>query len=223
MPKFLLSTFIAVREGRFFYLLIVLLGYLLLAPFLKGFIGLQLIYSLFLMAVLLASIMAIRSNRRQTVAAVCLAIPMTLTIWMEYARPTLGWRLSADTITLLFLAYIIVLLLQFVFTTREVTRHVIFGAVSVYLLIGILWSIVYAVLETLAPGSFSQVPVPGMPPPSFFVYFSFVTITTLGYGDITPLTAKAQSLAVAEALVGQIYMTVLIAWLVGLYVSRKTR
>jgi voltage-gated potassium channel len=56
-----------------------------------------------------------------------------------------------------------------------------------------------------------------------FQYFSFITITTLGYGDIIPLTDKASTLAICEAVVGQIYMVVLVAWLVGMHVSRKSQ
>ena len=56
-----------------------------------------------------------------------------------------------------------------------------------------------------------------------FEYFSFITITTLGYGDITPLTNRASALTLLEAIIGQIYLVVLVAWLVGMYVSRKAR
>jgi voltage-gated potassium channel Kch len=56
-----------------------------------------------------------------------------------------------------------------------------------------------------------------------FEYFSFMTITTLGYGDITPITDKATALALIEAVVGQVYMVVLVAWLVGMHVSQRPR
>lgn len=223
MANFFLSTISAVRQGRFLYLLVILLGYLLLSPFIQGFIRLQLLHYIFLTAVLLASIAAIGTHKRQTIIAVCLALPMVTLIWIAYAYPSRFIQLCANVATLAFLSYIIGLILNFVFTTREVTRHVIFGAISVYLLIGILWSIIYAITASVVPGAFSQTPEPGNSQPGFYIYFSFVTITTLGYGDITPLTPKAQSLVIAEALVGQIYMTVLIAWLVGLYVSRKAQ
>lgn len=222
MANFIATVVKAVKEGRFLYLLIILMGYLILSPFLQDFVRLRLLYYIFLTALLVSSIVAIGGHRRHTTIAIAMAVPMVLLIWIAYIHPSLPVRLSANIVTLLFLVYVISLILIFVFTTRQVTRHVIFGAISVYLLIGITWSIVYTVMESLAPGSFSQTPDPKASQPAFFVYFSFVTITTLGYGDITPLTPKAQSLVIAEALVGQIYMTVLIAWLVGLYVSQKT-
>ena len=225
MTKPILNLFHAIREGRFLYLALSLLGYLLLTPFLQDILRLQLIYMLFMTAVLLTSVFAVSSDRRHTVTAAALAVPMLLLDWMAYIYPSKALSLGANLVTLLFMGCVIVLILKFIFTTREVNRHVIFGAISVYLLIGFSWSILYSILENLSPGSFSQSPVSAASQPAdvpaSFAYFSFVTITTLGYGDITPLTRKAQSLAVGEAIIGQIYMTVLIAWLVGLYVSRK--
>lgn len=210
-----------VQEGRFLHLLLVLLGFVLFFPFLKSYVGIRLLYIFFLTVILLASIYAVRTSKAQSVIGISLALPMIIFIWVGYAWPSRLLSLCTNFAILFFLAYIIVSILRFVFTTRKVTRHVIYAAVSAYILIGIAWSIVYTVLELFAPESFSHSPGPYADNPTLFLYFSFVTITTLGYGDILPLTPKAQALAVSEAMVGQIYMTVLIAWLVGLYVSRK--
>jgi len=98
----------------------------------------------------------------------------------------------------------------------------IVGAVCVYLLLGVIWSIAYSVLEYLQPGSFkglTELATPAWNPD--WIYFSFVTITTLGYGDITPLTQTARSLSFAEAIVGQFYIAVLVAGLVSAYISAK--
>ncbi len=220
IPFFLVR---AVREGRFFYLLLVLLAYLLITPFLQEFLGFQFLYNIFIVINLLASIYAISSNKTQTIIAVSLALPMMILTWTANLIPSVILDFFVYLFTLLFLGVIIISILEFIFTTDKVTHHVIFGAISVYLLIGIAWSILYLVLESFYPGSFSNIPAPDAQPPSSFVYFSFVTITTLGYGDISPLTSRAKALAIGEALVGQIYMTVLVAWLVGMYVSHKAR
>ena len=221
MTKSIIGVVAAVREGRFLYLLLTLLCYLLFTPYLQGFFRLRLLYYIFLTITLVAGILAIRVNRAQTVFAVGLAIPMIISIWIAYARPSPFWMLVTGVITLLFLIFITVSILHFVFTTQAVTHHVIFAAVSGYLLMGFTWSILYALLELLTPGAFSKAPTIPMAQPGFFIYFSFVTLTTLGYGDITPLTPEAEAMVVGEALIGQIYMTVLMAWLMGLYVSRK--
>ena len=105
---------------------------------------------------------------------------------------------------------------------NDISLNRIVGAVCVYLLLGVMWSIAYNVLEYLQPDSFkglTELVSPAWNPD--WIYFSFVTITTLGYGDITPLTQTARSLAVAEAIVGQFYIAVLVAGLVSAYISSK--
>jgi hypothetical protein len=105
---------------------------------------------------------------------------------------------------------------------NAISLNRIVGAVCVYLLLGVMWSIAYNVLEYLQPDSFkglTELVSPTWNPD--WIYFSFVTITTLGYGDITPLTQTARSLTVAEAIVGQFYIAVLVAGLVSAYISSK--
>jgi voltage-gated potassium channel len=83
------------------------------------------------------------------------------------------------------------------------------------------WSSIFAVVESLHPGSFSLPDIEGISPSRGFLYFSFVTITTLGYGDITPVTSLARSLSILEAVIGQLYLVVQVAWLVGVHVSQS--
>jgi hypothetical protein len=105
---------------------------------------------------------------------------------------------------------------------NDINPNRIVGAVCVYLLLGVIWSIAYSVLEYMQPGSFKGLTELVSPASDLdWIYFSFVTITTLGYGDITPLTQTARSLAVAEAIVGQFYIAVLVAGLVSAYISSK--
>jgi len=108
-----------------------------------------------------------------------------------------------------------------------VTPAKISGALSVYLLLGYFWSIVFTILETLQPGSFNLAlggaEAAGSRAEIFkqLLYYSYITLSTLGYGDITPLSAGARSLAALEALTGQIYLAVLVARLVGLQISQR--
>ena len=104
----------------------------------------------------------------------------------------------------------------------DISLNRIVGAICIYLLLGVMWSIAYSVLEYLQPGSFkglTELASPAWNPD--WIYFSFVTITTLGYGDITPLTQTARSLSFAEAIVGQFYIAVLVAGLVSAYISAR--
>jgi len=99
----------------------------------------------------------------------------------------------------------------------------IVGAICVYLLIGVIWSIAYALLDLAAPGSFEGFAnelSPGWDPD--WVYYSFVTLTSLGYGDLLPLTNTARTLSYMETVVGQFYLAIMVAGLVGAYLSAKT-
>ena len=106
-----------------------------------------------------------------------------------------------------------------IFTERQVTGDTIRGGIAVYFLGGLAWAFLYDIMMVVDPqalrlaeatGQFSQI-----------IYYSFVTMTTLGYGDIVPLSAVARTLAYMEAALGQIYVAVLIARLVGLNTARK--
>jgi hypothetical protein len=111
-----------------------------------------------------------------------------------------------------------------VFRSREITTESLAGAICAYLLIGALWADVFSILETVRPGSFSSVTATSDAVTAVesarlqvaqFSYFSFVTLSTLGYGDITPLTRPARNLAALEAIFGQLYLAFLIARLVS--------
>jgi hypothetical protein len=124
----------------------------------------------------------------------------------------------------IFLFFSIVVLAKFIATAECIDQDIICAAVIVYLLISMVWGFFYATLEAFVPGSFAM-PFETIQSDRlyWFLYFSYVTITTLGYGDITPLNAKACALASTEALIGQIYLVVVVAWLVGMHVSERSR
>jgi hypothetical protein len=86
-----------------------------------------------------------------------------------------------------------------------------------------MWSQIYVLLETLQPGQFAFSMDDGQSMAALFRYFSLVTITTVGYGDITPLGPGARAFANLEAVVGQLYLVILVAWLVGMHVSIKSK
>jgi voltage-gated potassium channel len=135
-------------------------------------------------------------------------------------------KLGGSISWLLFFLFVTLSELRSVLRQREVTSETISMAVSVYLLLGFSWGLVYAVIFQLHPDSFAGLtgvtsggsvevlhlfPVMG--------YFSLATLSTIGYGDITPLTLQARYAAVAEGITGQFYMAILVARLVGLQMS----
>ena len=111
------------------------------------------------------------------------------------------------------------LILGRVFRSGGISIYRIYGAIAVYLLLGILWGEFYILIYLLKPGSFYFDPATqyGEPPISELLYFSFTTLTTVGFGDIVPVHPVARSMATLEALVGQLYPAVLLARLVTLY------
>jgi len=102
-----------------------------------------------------------------------------------------------------------------VFRRGAVNQHRILGAVAVYLLIGLAWASAYELLHFVRPGAFGSA-LAAEPAPQTWIYYSFVTLTTMGYGDITPVHPVARSLAIAEALIGQLYLAITLARLVSL-------
>ena len=105
-------------------------------------------------------------------------------------------------------------------TDMSVNR--ILGAICVYLLLGVIWALAYSVLELSAPGSFGGFEAwSDRGWDSEWLYFSFVTMTTLGYGDLLPLTATARAMAYMQAVFGQFYVAILVAGLVGAYIAQK--
>ncbi len=106
----------------------------------------------------------------------------------------------------------------------DITANRLVGAVCVYLLLGGIWAMVYTLVNTVSPGSFAGFsPMDDMGWDSEWLYFSFVTMTTLVYGDILPVSATARGLAYMQAVVGQFYIAVLVAGLVGAYIAKNRK
>ena len=129
------------------------------------------------------------------------------------------WQMVHSGVGALFFTSVaLVLLTRIMSVHTRVTGELIAGSVAVYLLLGIVFAYLFELVNLISPGSFSFVDRPVLEDPDFF-YFSLVTLTTLGYGDITPLAPIARGLATLEALIGPLYLTVLVARLVGMRIS----
>ena len=107
--------------------------------------------------------------------------------------------LLAKMFGVLFYAYTSIIILSYIFREKEITPEPIYGAICVYFLMGLMWACVFFILEALQPGSFQMAQEIDISF-SHFSYYSFVTLTTLGYGDITPLSHPARSLSTTEAI-----------------------
>ena len=213
----------ALSQNRFFILLILILSAIGLTPFLDHFIQTRILMDVFLTAIFLAVIFAIRSKRSHLIIASILVLPLIAATWSIYFYDYTQISMLTRIFGALFFGYTVIIILQIVFRSTEVTRETIFAAVVAYLLIALMWAFIYMILEMAVPGSFSFPEESRRLESMRFEYFSFVTITTLGYGDVLPISNRASALAFLEALIGQIYLVVVVAWLVGMFVSRKSR
>ena len=213
-----------IKQIRFSVLLFLTILMILVVPFLRGFVRLNLLLDIFTSLILISAIWATGVRKFKATVAVCLALLYLSLTWSGYAVQTDLLAFARNLVGILLFGLVIYSIIGYIVSSEEVTREIIFAAIVSYLFIAIIWSFGYSALELVEPGSFKMPDEMNSSGESFsFFYFSFITITTLGYGDVTPLTAKAASLAVVEALIGQIYLVVLVAWLVGMYVSRKSR
>lgn len=205
-------------KDRFLFLLVSILLLLALQPFLVGFAGLSRLLNIFLTVVLISAVYAVSHKKQTTTIGLMLAVPMFLGMWSLELVSMPRLHLLSLGFGVLFMGYIIVQILTYVFRAQQISRDVIYGALVVYLLLGILWGFAYALLEGLQPGSF-KIPVGQIQEVrELFLYYSFITLTTLGYGDITPLSVPANSLSLLEAVIGQLYLAVLVARLVALHI-----
>ena len=209
------------KKISFLYLLISLLMFILLVPFLSSFIGLRLLINLFYSIFLIFAVQAVSQSKSDLVIAVSLAVPMFAATWAGYVINLQMLEPIAHIAGGLFIGFVIVKFLHFVLTAKKVSSEVIYAAVTVYLLFGLLGGILHSLMEIVEPGSYNLGAANVMDRRHVFHYFSFITLTTLGYGDITPATKRAGSLAIVEAIVGQLYLTILVARLVGLHISQN--
>jgi hypothetical protein len=171
------------------------------------------------------AVVTLCTDRRIRTAALAIGLPPVVITSVSQIVPQAmaeSTRLAGRACTALFLAFTVIMIVRSVVTARNVTWDTIVGAFAGYVLIGIAWSQMYATLELAAPQSFHAVRAPldmaNDPINSHAVleYFSFATLSTVGYGDVTPVSRPARSLACLEAICGQFYLAVLVAGLIGI-------
>jgi voltage-gated potassium channel len=203
-------------RNRFLIMLICLLGMLGVAPFVEGFIELRVIMDLFMTVILLSAINAVRTKKHTATIAILLTLPFLASIWTEHFIKISSLSLVGDFFGVACLGFIASVIFIHVLRQHEINREVISGAIVVYLLIGMLWSKVFSALIFIQPGALASAQEFGLENRFTLIYYSFVTMTTLGFGDVIPVSAQAKSFTILEAILGQIYLTILVARLVGI-------
>lgn len=209
-------------------LLVTLLALLVVQPFLGRDMIAQLFYTTLWSIVMIATMFAIAEVHWQRLVGLGLGLPILAGIWVrhlfsESAGETFGIGVFG-MVTILFGIAAVTVMWHLV--TRDVTTDNVAGAVCAYLFLGLGIGLLYAIIESLRAGSFhgGETLAGELADPigrrSVLVYFSFVTLTTAGYGDIVPATGLTRILAALEAILGQFYLAILVAGLVGIRVSR---
>jgi hypothetical protein len=216
--------------GPFAVLLTTLAGTLLISPFLDPQAFGVPRFRLLVLSVLLAGMYALSHRRRALWLGLAIAIPAFAAEVGVELRPAPGLVLASAVLTIAFLTFLGGAMLLTILDTARVQLDTILGGIGVYLLLGLVWSLAYSLLEYLAPGSFQ---IDGQRLPGSdrldeyrheeLIYYSFVTLTTVGYGDVLARTNPARALAAAEAVTGSLYLAIFIARLVGLHMVHGRR
>lgn len=213
-------------EERSLTTLLVLLAIsmFIIEPVVREGAKLDIISGVFFSLVLLAGLLTMTRQRAvQSVFVLLVALTMTVH-WMRIVLDTEGLRVWDSLLSLLAMLALTTVVLMHVNRAGPVTGHRVRGAVAGYLLLGVCFACAYSLIDSVIPEAFQMAAADlrsGQAQSDAFVYFSVVTLTTLGYGDITAVHPVARSVVMAEALLGQLYPAILIARLVTLQMATR--
>lgn len=197
-----------------------LIVFIVLMPFVEDFAMGKSIEPSLLTLVLISALLAVGGRRRVLAAGVLLLVPTVFFRWAHHLSPELLSPVAFIGFGLLFIGFVIVNILRHIMRASRVTVEIICAGVSAYLLIAIMWGMLYKLVGDIDPHAFYFANVPHAELTmnnSTAFYFSFATISSVGYGDIAPVSKVARMLSVMEAITGLFFMAVLISRLVSLY------
>ena len=201
---------------RFSGLLTALLLLVILGPVVEeaalGRAALLILFTL----LLAASAYAVSRHTGGLIAGISLAVTWAVVTWSRPFTEEVT-TLTSDGLAICLLLHALGPMLHRIIAVREADFDTLCGAVAVYLLIGVVWGVSYRFIETLVPGSFDLTGTGAPVGWNDFLYFSLTTLTTLGYGDISPVTAVARIWTSLEAVAGVLYIALLVARLISIY------
>ena len=218
-----------IRENprRHLWLLISLLFIFIISPFIVPFYYGPTVLNIVAAIVLLSATYAVSRRRSFFIFALSLSIfSIGMTFWLA-AAPSHWLVVVCHGSLVVLIVFFVAAILSYVLGSGKVTWDKIYGAVCAYLLLGYAWTFAYSVTEEMQPGSFTSV-LSTMPTDLVgrvmqLRYFSFVTLATVGYGDIVPHTPAARTMALLEAILGQFYLVALVGRLVGLHIVHSNQ
>ncbi len=202
-------------KGLSIFLVLLIISIFVMPPLLRTGSGRSALGDVLFACVLIAGVRALFAwtfARWVLMPVAAIAVAVDLGSWVVPVSP-----LWIELSMLLSLLLIFVIVLVQTFRSGPITAHRMMGGVAAYLLLGVIWAEAFALLEMVRPGAF-QGPVVAADGSRAWLYFSFVTLATVGYGDILPVHPVARSLATLEAVTGPLYLAILLARLVSLTV-----
>ncbi|MGB3851769.1 MAG: ion channel [Tunicatimonas sp.] len=206
-------------SGRVIYVLLVMVVLQLTYPFSLLGSWQNAVYFSFYVALLASGVYLSAVNRRRMIVTAVVAI-LNVGIgipWVLTGGDIVWLALASYGLLILFQTMIIVVLVEYIFVTERVSRDVIFSASTIYLILGNLFTALYMIIHTLDPEAFASSTLDTPLPWQHMVYFSYATLTTLGYGDITPVSPWAQSIASLEAMLGLLYIAIILGRMASRY------
>ncbi len=205
--------------GRVIYVLLVMVLLQLTYPFsLLGNWQNAVYFSLYV-ALLASGVYLSSVNRRRMIATAVVAV-LNVGIgipWVLLGGGVMWLTLASYSLLILFQTIIIVVLVEYIFVTERVNRDVIFSASTIYLILGNAFTALYMIIHTLDPEAFVSTTLDVPLPWQHMIYFSYSTLTTLGYGDITPVSPWAQSISSLEAILGLLYIAIILGRMASRY------
>jgi hypothetical protein len=216
------------KHQRFALLNLALFSLIVSAPLTEGDHPFaQFVFAAMFVTIMVGAVYAVGKRWHARAIVAPLAILAALSQLLELGMDSRIVAIITDALAIAALLSVILLLVRLLFSVKKADYETINAALCVYLLMGILWAVTYSMTDLISPGAFSYPLTPtgsdsmriGGEHTIMPLYYSFVTMTTLGYGDVVPIGAVARVLAICQAILGQIYLVVIVARLVGLQVS----
>lgn len=211
-------------EGNGFRnLLFFLLLYLIGSPFLVPYPSLAILVHLFLSVTLFVAVYTVQKHQQRRSIAMVLLLALLVFYWLDLFDIMSVGPMGSHLLFVLYFGLLMYSYIKQLARFQKVTVNVLYATLCLYLIIGLFWGSLYTLLYELNPGAYSGALLDNELDSTLhiFNYFSMVTLTTLGYGDITPQTPGAGALCQMEAIVGQFFTAVIVGWLVGNIVSEK--
>jgi hypothetical protein len=209
------------KTRRFLMVLVALMLLFVIYPVTEGFIGVGFVLDILLSAVLLSGIYAVGEKGKALLVALLTGVPAFLAHWIHFVFKWPALYFIDVSFSTVFFAFATFTIVGHLFKHKRVTSDLIRGAICGYFLVGLMWASFFALIEALHPGSFTCGETTSLDMQDL-IYFSFVTLTTTGYGDIAPATGQARALSILEAVMGQMYVAVNIATLVAIRISQSS-